>query len=913
MSGVKNQNTGKPHEPVIIPEPKIPIPLECRYGGLGDKIEPLNQALLIGNGEKFIPLASPGHPNRFLQTTKEGLAWSKFELELLGDAKLDQSLHKGAAPIFNSIGVHCVSEGTSWLKRENSKRDYTIRLNSDCLIDQDLSRKSKVNFEAVSANNIDVDFVRLTPTKLKADEAGAGTIAMTKDGACLSNGLRWMSLHGNLHGEGKQNRLAYFTDETSVKSCITLQYTDDGQLGIGVDDPLAMLHVKEEVIFESGARLGELSEKSTAGCFGLVDGRPGFRHANGFMEFGTGNGNLIGKGKKGYLAFFADDEILTSGEISLSDKGALVGSHFIADMMTAHEVTLLGDKHEDVKLYAKDGKVCANGSYLGFAFERGALECDFGEIKGAGKLADGSLSIKANRASAEIKGIASFDSSYFSVDNGHVKIAWQNAPHAKDGFGLISDRDFNEFSNKAESFNVGNFREGTGISIEGAGKAFHSDVRISVHEGTHKNAGIICLCEEDFEFRGGVACLRHPQLTEYTLNKILEFKQDTLPLNVATFNQGFDTNYKMGIIGTNPVEVNLATATYEKMGIASYNEKHFKISDGRIYIKETPIATHEVNGLMAKEHVQLLAQVADLVNRCPEGSGTEGTLAIWTKDGLATASDFETTNGGIRYTKTFNAKNIRSEGVVVLGTTEAKAEQVGGGALRFEKGCLEVSNGQQWITLRAGGLIGEGRLGSLAFWSSENALTAPESLNWDEEHSRLGLGTVKPLASIHIEKAGASLMVVDTRPSSPQNGAYAFLGSDDGLPLGMGDVLGNLSFGSLKAVGASIKAYAATNWSKTSAASCLAFGTTPDGQISPVDHLFLTQDGFMGLDIANPTAPLHIASENKHGMTAIFKGGIKIGASDASASIAGMGAMKIESGNLLLSDGISWRRLSYDV
>jgi hypothetical protein len=670
----------------------------------------------------------------------------------------------------------------------------------------------------------------------------------------------------------------------------------------------ALLHVGGEVKFEGGAILGELSEKSSNNCFGLVDGRAGFKHSNGFMVFGTGHGNIKGKGTKGSLAIFDGAESIKESHISFTDAGALYSPAFLTKNLQTDSIKL-----GDVILVSKEDFIYANDKKLAYHFKRGNLKCDFGEIEGEGKFVGGDISIKATKASKDFQGIVSFNED-FNVNNGHAAIAWKKAPRASmDSNGVLYAADYNYFANKAASFDVGDFTNGEGIIIKGGGKTFGAGVIISSQIADNSKRGIASFLITDFSVKDGVVSLQNPPPSPQELTKIFNSKQDVIQTAQLTCGDGFYTDYKFNVLAGEPINLQLAKATSEKFGIARFSRDDFTVSEGNVCLNKTPIATGERNGLMASEYVRLIAQLAEGFAKCPQGNGSEGTLALWSKNGeLSTATDFVNNNFGLSYKKLFEAANFRTPGVLILGTTEANAEKIGGGALRYEKGCLEVSNGQQWVTLRAGGLTGTGLQGSLAYWNDENSLSAPKELFWDETLNSLGLGTDKPLAHIHIERAGAAIIISDTRPSSPQSGAALLLAANDGADLGASDCLGKIGFGGKNAIGASIRAFAAANWDKISTPTSLAFGTTPDGQISPVEHLFITTGGFIGVDIASPLAPLHVHAQNKNGMAGIFDGGIKIGSSDASASIVGKGSLKFESGRLLVSDGYAWRTLTME-
>jgi hypothetical protein len=905
---VKPNQHNKTSDQVILPPSDIPLPLECKYGGLGGVIKPVAHSILIGDGNRFKTLETPLVEHHFLTSGEEGLRWSKFKLEILGDAKLDQSLHKKSVPVFAGLGIRAESGGASWLRRQDSKHDYTITLMGNCLINQDLSKGAAVAFESVSAEHINVDLVKLRETDADAKKVGAGVIAMRKEGAFMSNGEVWMSLHGNIHGGGKAGRLAYFDGDISIKSCTSLQYIN-GFLGIGVDEPRAMLHVKNQAIFEQGINVGELKpEESYEGSFGLINYKPVIILKDGCYFLGTGNGDISGEGEKGRLAYFDGKKSIKSSTVGISSSGALLCKHIISDEAISNSLELInGDKK--LKLITQNSKLYANDIEMGAAFKRGKIKCDFGEIIGNGYTVDEDISIKATIASGQNKGIASFEEIDFGVKNGHVAINWNKAPHAKNGYGLISDKDYEYFRQKAPAFTVGEIREGTGINIGGSGKAFGGDLNISMALGTYTTAGALCVREEDFIIQDGVVCLRYKNINTTWLNEMFSSKQDTLVTADVSCGVGFAAGYAFKIMGSKDIKIDLAMAGYDDKGVCSFNDEHFYIADGHVHLKALPVATQSQNGLMSTGHVKMLSNTAETVLKCPQGYGQEGYLALWTKEGLRIAGDFVPTNSGIEYKKQFNAEILRTSSVLILGTTEMAAEKMGAGVLRYENGCLEVSNGVQWITLRAGGVIGEGKTGSLSFWATESTLSASESLFWDEESQRLGIGTAKPSHHIQIEKSGAGIALIDTRPSSPQAGSTIMLSSVDGSVFGQSDTLGRIIFSGAKNFGSSIRAYAAANWTSLSAPTALAFGTTPDGQISPIEHMFLTQLGYLGVGIALPAVPLHIAAQNKNSMSAIFEGGVRIGKCDASANSVGKGSLKFENGRLFVSDGISWRAL----
>lgn len=904
MKPPSNSNHGN-KEPIVIPEPNIPLPLQARHGGLGGVINPSDECLLVGAGKTFRVLESPKNENHFLITTKEGLAWSKYSLELTGHVKLDQSLHTKARPKFASLGIETDSEGISWLRRKNSKDDYYLSIDSDCNIDQDLSTKAKVQFESVDANLISVDLVKLLPNKMTAKEAGRGSIAMTPEGACMSDGEFWKTLHGNIHGSGYKNQLAFFDDTIQIRSSPSLVLID-GMLGILHDKPEYALHLGKVAKFNEGLIVGELSKDAPNYCFGLLDGRAGFAYPDGFMEFGSGHGNIKGSGKDHHLAMFDGTESIVNSGVYVTSKQVLTSEYLSTKEVFTNKIWF-GDN----ELTADKSFVYFGGFPLARAFKRGTLKTNFGEISGRGFVLDDNLEINAYIASDKQMGIAQFNSD-FTVNNGSVSISWDKAPQACEGYGLISRQEYDFFANKAQAFKRGRLIEGDGITISGDGSVLDSDLKISLKQGSDSEAGVVKMVGSDFLFKDGFVFLRNPPVKLEAIKELLSEKQDALKICSVTLGRGYVNDFSFGAIGSKDIKLDIALATYETYGVASFNKDNFSLDNGVVSLRTLKDASLENNGLMTAIHVKNMMNLNEYVSKCPQGSGAAGSLAIWTREGLSSVKDFENFNDGLRYKRTFEADTLRATKALILGTCDLTAEAVGAAAMRYERGCLEVSNGIEWISLRAGGLTGQGRGGSLAYWVDETSLNAPESLFWNEEKGFLGLGTDSPEAHLHIVTAKASINVTDTASSSPQRGGSIYLGSDDGSLLGKSDTLGRLTFGSRKALGASIRAYAAANWDSVSTPAGLAFGTTPDGQISPTDQMFLTQKGYLGIGLAAPLAPLHVQAQNKFGITGMFEGAVKIGASDASATNAGRGVLKYENGCLCMSDGISWRKLTME-
>lgn len=886
-------------------QPDIPLPLEPKYGGLGHAAQPFAGALLVGSGEKFLPMQHPGNPHRILTTGEENrVAWSEFGLELQAHVRLDQSLHRASSPTFAGLKLGKEEGGGVWIRPLSSEKDVTVTLLADCSLDQDLSKESDVFFKSVRTSSLKTPILRLPA--LHPVNVGEFALAHIKGlGLAFFDGENWLPVAGNLQGKGAAGKLAVFQNDATLVAATGIAYSDKG-LGLGVADPQGMLHVRGKVILEDGVTVGNLHPKSDVGTYGWLEGRPAVMTDSGIKFLGSGEGNVKGKGKAGQLALWADADDLKAAPVFVNTEG-----HLCAHTLRTEFVECAGNLRLNGGTFAnKDGNLYWNDKMVGVAFASGALTSDDIEISGHGTLVGGGLKLTSRKASHEKPGIASFSES-FTLRDGHVELDFDKFPLA--GFergGILSREDYKSFSGKADSFAVGDVAGLDGIEIEGSGKAFGGNLVLKARTGTHERTGMVALAERDFMFRGGYAFLRNPPISEREFSEALDRKADRFSVESVLCGRGFEQESRLFVLG-GPGRLDIATASADTLGIARFSERDFTVSDGTVSLKGYGLASEHKPGLMSEHSYRRLEEINKLISFhvAYQDKVEEGFLPFW-REGRLTASPLKKESWGMSCDAGFCAPAIISKGVVGVGPCDGEASKVGQGCLRFERGALEVSDGVEWVRLKAGGLAGRGKPGALAYWTSEDAVSGLSGVFWDEEHRRLGWGVEKPTASLHAMLPGAHIHVSDTRPSSGSAGARLTLASDDGADLGAGDCLGSLEFGGKRGLGARIRGLARSNWDGVSSPGTLALGTTPEGQLSPQDHLFLTPEGFLGLGAAKPATPLEIALKNKKGVSALFAGAIRVGSSDESSSVVGGGALRYSQGRLEFSDGQQWRALA---
>ena len=72
-------------------------------------------------------------------------------------------------------------------------------------------------------------------------------------------------------------------------------------------------------------------------------------------------------------------------------------------------------------------------------------------------------------------------------------------------------------------------------------------------------------------------------------------------------------------------------------------------------------------------------------------------------------------------------------------------------------------DGGQWVVMSAGSMSGSGQPGQVALWGMGNALTGSNNFVWEEDNTRLGVGTSGPEATTHINTtAGSSLKITSS-------------------------------------------------------------------------------------------------------------------------------------------------------
>lgn len=880
---------------------EIPLPLSPKYGGLGRSVNPDPGALLVGAGDVFMALPHPQEPNRVLVSGEEcSVAWSRFGLELQAHVLLDQSLHRQAAPLFAGLRLGD-EESHVKIVAQKGEKCFAATFGSDVVFNQDLSIESKVKFAFVEAPSMKTAILRM-PTLGHPVEVGSHALANIKGiGLAFFDGENWNPVAGNLQGKGAAGRLAVFSNDSTLISATGISYTDKG-LGLGVADPGATLHVRGDVILENGVVLGEIMPKAKHGTFGISEGKAGAWLNNTFKFFGSGEGNLVGSGKAGSLAVWVDGNELKSSTVGINAQGNLIAEGIHAKYLESHSVILDGKKLECDEEFLTFG-----GKRIGFHARSGAVSSDNLTVEGQGYVQGANLKISARLASHSELGIASF-SEVFTVDKGKVGLDFSKMPHASGSVsGLLSHEDFKRFSEKAEYFAVGDVAGLDGIEVSGAGKAFGGAVVLKARRGTHEQAGMVALSERDFLFREGYAFLRNIPMSRREMEEMVDRKADKFLTQVIQTGRGFEKDYKLHMFA-GPDTLNLATASHDVYGVAKFSQD-FNVRDGVVSLNRG-LASCENPGLMAPEHVLAIQKLHEVVGRMGVVFPMEnGVIPYWDRGGFR-GSKLTNTPTGVVADGVFAARKFLSQEGMLLGTTDAEASDTGAGHLRYERGALEVSDGHEWVRLKAGGLAGTGKPGALAYFSSEESVSSVSDLWWDEERSRLGWGVEAPQASLQVALPAAHFWIADTRPSSSQAGARLTLASDDGADLGAGDCLGSLEFGGKRGTGARVRALARSNWDGVSAPGTLALGTTPEGQLSPQDHVFLTPEGFLGLGLAKPTTPFEVALKNKKGISAQFAGAIKLGSSDESSSVVGGGALRYSQGRIEFSDGQQWRALA---
>lgn len=69
-------------------------------------------------------------------------------------------------------------------------------------------------------------------------------------------------------------------------------------------------------------------------------------------------------------------------------------------------------------------------------------------------------------------------------------------------------------------------------------------------------------------------------------------------------------------------------------------------------------------------------------------------------------------------------------------------------------------DGGQWVVMSAGSMSGSGQQGQVALWGMGNALTGSNNFVWEEDNTRLGVGTNAPEATTHINSTTGSALKI---------------------------------------------------------------------------------------------------------------------------------------------------------
>jgi hypothetical protein len=885
--------------------PEVPLPLAPRYGGLGGPRAAHKGSILVGQGEQFIEIPHPEKPGHILQSFNENwVGWSNHTLELLADVRLDQSLHRSSSPSFAGLRLGGKEGGVN-LRALASDKELGLSLASDCTIDQDLSKEADVFFKSVRTSSLKTPIIRIPELGHPVDVGEAALGNIRGIGLALFDGKDWHPVAGNLSGKGASGRLAVFSSDKTLVAATGISYTDTG-LGLGVADPAGKLHVRGIAIFEDGVTLGTIGPKTKDGTLGFLEGKVGVWADNAFKSFGSGEGNVRGKGKAGQLALWKDEDDLAGSPVFVSSNGSLCAENIIGDYIAASKKLII----HDLVLENKDGQLHVNEKAIALDFKRGALSAEGLEIQGQGALVGGSLKIIPHVATHEKLGVARF-SNEFALKDGLVSLDYSRLPLASyENGGLLSKEDYKKFAEKGESLKLGKVSHGEGVKISGDGTCVGGDLRIEVALGNHTKPGLTALSERDFIFREGIAFLREKPVTHSELSEALAQKMPAFQPAQVYAGRGFASDYKLWMVG-GPERLDLALASAEQYGIARFSERDFLVQDGFVSARRMGIATDEQPGLMASGYVQALNKLCqEAMSATKNGKISDESIALWRKGELHD-SGLTSVPGGIAAKGFLQADALLSSGGVGVGASDLSPSDAGAGFLRYQCGALEVSNGEEWVRLRAGGLAGSGEAGSLALWTGVDSLSASRWLSWDEKRGRLGLGVKDPAATVDACAPGASLRLVDSRPSSAATGATLALGTDDGQDAGQGDCLGSLLFVGRRGTGAAIRAVARGNWDGLSSPGGLVLATTPDGQTTPQDQVFLTNEGYIGILTSKPTAPLHVSSKNRVGISAICEGALRLGNTDQSSSVVGAGVIRYSGGSLQISDGTQWRSLAF--
>jgi hypothetical protein len=134
----------------------------------------------------------------------------------------------------------------------------------------------------------------------------------------------------------------------------------------------------------------------------------------------------------------------------------------------------------------------------------------------------------------------------------------------------------------------------------------------------------------------------------------------------------------------------------------------------------------------------------------------------------------------------------------------------------------------------------------------------------------VGIGTTSPLYNLDVvglsrtySPAGIGAQVIQT-DSANATGAHLFLlkgHNVSSFPLS-GDTLGDIVFGNYQASSSSIISSTATENHGINSGSDLNFKTTPNGTLSAVQRMKITNDGLVGIGTTAPTAVLDVLGTN---------------------------------------------------
>ena len=145
---------------------------------------------------------------------------------------------------------------------------------------------------------------------------------------------------------------------------------------------------------------------------------------------------------------------------------------------------------------------------------------------------------------------------------------------------------------------------------------------------------------------------------------------------------------------------------------------------------------------------------------------------------------------------------------------------------------------------------------------------------------RVGIGTLTPLDTLHVQQTGGSSVARFVRYGDNATGSGLTLAFGRGLlavaptAIQSGDDLGHITFAGvvppLSTAGPTIVGSATANWTASSTPSELAFRTIPSGSTAPVERMRITEDGaleFSGLSSPPAVSPAGTARiyYNSHG------------------------------------------------